>query len=188
MTDGPDTDHDLVARAKEGDEAAFTLLMGRYKGPIINFIYRLIGDASEAEDIAQETFVRAYRNLHRFAVRGTRDKFSSWLYQLARNAAIDALRRKRRRPVQSLDDGLGREPLADGDPAQDATARERERAIAEAIAALPEEQRTAMALTVYQDLSTTETARIMKCSGKSVEARLYRARQFLRRRLAALME
>jgi RNA polymerase sigma-70 factor (ECF subfamily) len=83
---------------------------------------------------------------------------------------------------------LGREPLADGDPAQDATARERERAIAEAIAALPEEQRTAMALTVYQDLSTTETARIMKCSGKSVEARLYRARQFLRRRLAALME
>lgn len=187
MTDGLDTDHDLVARAKEGDAAAFTLLMGRYKGPIINFIYRLIGDASEAEDIAQETFVRAYRNLHRFAVRGTRDKFSAWLYQLARHAAIDALRRKRRRPVQSLDDGLGREPVADGDPARDAALRERAEAIATAVGELPEDQRTALLLTTYQDLSTAEAAEVMNCSGKSVESRLYRARQFLRHRLVGLI-
>lgn len=91
MTDTLDQDHEWVARAREGDEAAFTLLIGRYKGPILNFVYRLIGDAAEAEDVAQETFVRAYRNLYRFKERGGRAR-PYWARQFLRRRLADILR------------------------------------------------------------------------------------------------
>lgn len=191
MTERDEVDRELVGRVKGGDDAAFTQLMGHYKGPILNFIYRVIGDSAEAEDVAQDTFVRAYRNLHRFAFRWAGDRFSTWLFQLARNAAIDALRRRQRRPTQSLDVVTERNLPSDrsrqSDPSDQAETKERETLILAAIAALPEDQRTALTLAVYEDLSYAEISKVMRTTEKSVETRLYRARQTLRTRLGSLL-
>ncbi|MEI6165616.1 MAG: sigma-70 family RNA polymerase sigma factor [bacterium] len=183
MTDRHEMDCDLVARSREGDEAAYAQLMDYYRGPILNFVYRLVGNQDEAEDTAQEVFVRAYQKLGRFTFRTSRDRFSTWLFQLARNAAIDVLRRRQRRPVQSLDEFPQLSPMAVGDPAVEAGDKERERAIAAAMAALPEDQRVALVLSVYEGQSYAEIAEVMESSVKSVESRIYRARQCLRQQL-----
>lgn len=183
MTDRHEMDCDLVARSREGDQAAYGLLMGYYRGPILNFVYRMVGNQEEAEDTAQEVFVRAYQKLDRFTFRTSRDRFSTWLFQLARNAAIDVLRRRQRRPVDSLDEFPQLAPLAAGDPAVEAGDREREHAIASAIAELPEDQRVALVLSVYEGQSYAEIAAVMESSVKSVESRIYRARQCLRQQL-----
>jgi RNA polymerase sigma-70 factor (ECF subfamily) len=184
MSDRHELDRECVGRAQAGDEAAFTELMRHYKGPVLNFVYRLTGDASGAEDIAQETFVRAYRNLGRFAFRKPGDLFSAWLFQVARNAAIDAMRHRQRRPAQSLEVTPEGQIITDpSDPSDQADLAERSALIAAAIAELPEDQRTALVLSVYEDLSNAEIAAVMQATGKSVEARLYRARQYLRVRL-----
>lgn len=188
MSDRQELDRECVGRAKAGDQAAFTELMGHYKGPVLNFVFRLTGDASGAEDIAQETFVRAYRNLHRFSFRQSSDRFSTWLFQLARHLAIDAMRRRQRRPAQSLEVTPEGQVIADpSDPSNQADLAERSALIAAVISELPEDQRTALVLSVYEDLSYAEIASVMETTEKSVEARLYRARQFLRVRLNNLL-
>jgi len=184
MTDRRDIDRNLVMRVQAGDEAAFSTLITHYKRPILNFVYRLTGDAGGAEDIAQETFVKAFRNLPAFKFRHARDRFSSWLFQLARHSAIDAMRQRQRRPSQSLEVTPESEMAgAPSDPSDQADTKERGSLILAAISELPEDQRTALVLSVYEDLSCSEIAAIMETSEKSVESRLYRARQVLRIRL-----
>ena len=164
------------------DDAAFEQLLSQYRRPVLNFVYRLIGDAAEAEDVAQEVFVRAYRH---FGEYDASRKFSTWLFALARNAAIDRLRYRARRPSESLD-GAG--PVADAASVSgDVLARETEQRVAAAVAELPEEQRTVVILSVYQGLSHVEIAAVMGGSEKSVESRLYRARVVLRERLGDLL-
>lgn len=180
----------LVERVRGGEDGAFDALMERYKRPVLNFVYRMIGDASEAEDVAQDVFVRAYRAMLKPGFRRTTAEFPTWLFQVARNAALDCLRRRRRHPAESLavlDEGG--ESIASGGAtaAEEAMARETGRRIAAAVARLPEDQRTALILSEYEDLPHDQIAAIMRCSRKSVEARLYRARQFLRGRLANLL-
>ncbi len=188
MPDRQELDRECVGRAKAGDDDAFTELMGHYKGPILNFVYRLTGDAAGAEDIAQDTFVRAYRNLDRFAFRKPSDRFSTWLFQLARNAAIDAMRRRQRRPAQSLEmTPEGELSGGQSNPSDQADLREREALIMTAVMDLPEDQRTALVLSVFEDLSCGEIASVMQATTKSVESRLYRSRQYLRVRLGKLL-
>jgi RNA polymerase sigma-70 factor (ECF subfamily) len=180
------TDAALVAQVQAGDDRAFDELMRRHKRLVLNFIYRLVGDATEAEDLALDVFVRAYRALSTGSYRCGSAAFSTWLFQVARNAALDFLRHQRRHPTEPLS---GEDYPASGKTApQDMAAQETGVQIAAAVAALPEDQRTAIILSVYEDRSHVEIAAIMKTSAKSVEARLYRARQFLRLRLAALLE
>lgn len=186
MSDRHELDRECVGRVQAGDDAAFTELMGRYKGPVLSFICRLTGDPAGAEDLAQDTFVRVYRNFHRFSYRHSSDRFSTWLFQVARHVALDALRRRRRRPTQSLE--VTPEPVDPADPAASSDQTDREALIAAAMAGLPEDQRTAMVLAVYEDLPCAEIATVMRTTEKSVEARLYRARQYLRARLKALLE
>ncbi len=179
----------LVERVRAGDDGAFEALMTRYKRPVLNVVFRFIGDTSEAEDVAQEVFVRAYRNMHKPGFRRTTAEFSTWLFQVARNAALDCLRRRKRRPttaLATLEDGG--ESLASGQAtaAEDVTARETGAAIAAAVAMLPEDQRLAVILSEYERLPDVDIAAVMRCSVKSVEARLYRARHFLRERLRHL--
>lgn len=188
MTGRHEIDCDLVARSRMGDQEAYAQLMDYYQGPILNFVYRLVGNQAEAEDIAQDVFVRAYQKLGQFAFRTSRDRFSTWLYQLARNAAIDVLRRRHRRPIQSLDEFPLLTPVAEGDPARDAGNRERELAIASAIAELPEDQRVSLVLSVYEGQSYADIAKIMKSSVKSVESRIYRARHYLRQQLGTFLD
>ena len=190
MTD-KSTDWVLVAQAKAGNDRAFDAIMNRYKRPVIHFVYRMLGDATEAEDVAQEVFVRAYRSIQRPSFHQTTATFSTWLFQVARNAALDAIRKKKRHPADSLStlDDHGESIPASGRTAQEASIiRETGEQIAAAVALLPEDQRAAIILSEYEDLSQTEIASVLNCSLKSVEGRLSRARKFLRQHLRPLFE
>jgi RNA polymerase sigma-70 factor (ECF subfamily) len=173
----PDPDDaELVAQLQAGEEDAFEKLLARYRRPIINFAYRLLGNAADADDVAQEVFVRFYRNIHTYRPRA---KFSTWLFALARNACLDRLRYRQRHPTEPLNSAP--------EPASYTQYDDVGEHIAAAIAELPEDQRTAIALAEYHDLSYAEIAAIMRCSEKSVEARLYRAKQTLRQKLKTLL-
>ncbi len=174
------SDPQLIERLQRGDETAFDELLSRYKHPIVNFCYRLLGDAGEADDAAQDVFVRVYQHIGEY--RPGTGKFSTWLFTLARNACLDRLRYRKRHPTEPLD--AAPEPAT---VSREAETREIGEQIAAAVALLPEDQRTALVLAEYHDLSYAEIAAIMKCSTKSVESRLYRAKQSLRKRLAFLL-
>lgn len=188
---GKDEGWVLADRVRAGEDGAFDALMERYKRPVLNFVFRMIGDTAEAEDVAQEVFVRAYRAMLNPGFRRTTAEFSTWLFQVARNAAVDCLRRRGRRPAESLsvlEAGGDALPARQATAAEEAVAREAGAEIASAVASLPEEQRVALILSEYEGLPDARIAAIMRCSAKSVEARLYRARHFLRERLRHLLE
>ncbi|MGD0016660.1 MAG: sigma-70 family RNA polymerase sigma factor [Verrucomicrobiia bacterium] len=168
----------LIEQARAGDEVAFEELMRHYKRPVLNFVYRLLGNAADADDVAQEVFVRVYQNLRDYSPR---KRFSTWLFALARNAAIDRLRWRERHPTTPLD-SVPDPPMPTG-VAEEVNAHEIGAQIAAAVGSLPEDQRTALVLAEYQGLSYAEIAEIMRCSEKSVESRLYRAKQTLREKL-----
>lgn len=174
------TDIELVERLQHGEEPAFDELMGRYKRPVVNFCYRLLNDAGDADDVAQEVFVRVYQRIGSYRPRG---KFTTWLFALARNACVDRLRYRKRHPTEPLD--VAPEPAS---VSNDTETREIGEEIAVAVAELPEDQRTVVVLAEYHGMSYAEIAGIMSCSEKSVESRLYRAKQILRQRLAHLLD
>jgi RNA polymerase sigma-70 factor (ECF subfamily) len=176
-------DSQLVRRIHSGDEAAFDELMRRYKRPVVNFVFRMLGNAEDADDIAQEVFVRVYQNLDTYQPD---TKFSTWLFALARNAAIDRLRWRARHPAESME-SVPEIPTSSG-TAEEVSAREIGGQIAAAVNKLPEDQRTALVLSEYQGMSCAEVAGVMRCSEKSVESRLYRAKQTLRRALRHLLD
>jgi len=183
-------DGKLVARVKAGDDNGFNVILQRYRRPVINFIFRMIDNVAEAEELAQGVFVRAYRHMRRPAFRPTGAAFSTWLFQIARNAALDCLRHRKRHPTESiehLDDRGETTPDTKTTTTATVVAHEIGEQIAAAIARLPEDQRTAIVLSEYQGFSYAQIAAIMRCSKKSVEARLYRARRFLRKRLIHLL-
>lgn len=177
------SDSEVVRRIQSGDNDAFDELMRRYKRPIVNFVYRLLGNAEDADDIAQEVFVRVYQNLDTYRPE---TKFSTWLFALARNAAIDRLRWRARHPTEPIESAP--QVAALSATADEASAREIGEQIAAAVAKLPEDQRTALVLAEYQGLSYAEIAGVMHCSERSVESRLYRAKQTLRSWLQHLIE
>jgi RNA polymerase sigma-70 factor (ECF subfamily) len=177
------SDSEVVRQIRSGDNDAFDELMRRYKRPMVNFVYRMLGNADDADDIAQEVFVRVYQNLDTYRPE---TKFSTWLFALARNAAIDRLRWRARHPTEPIESAP--QLSAPAGTADEASAREIGEQIAAAVAKLPEDQRTALVLAEYQGLSHAEIAGVMHCSEKSVESRLYRAKQTLRSLLHHLIE
>ena len=189
MTD-KQTDWNLVEQVKAGDDRAFDTIMERYKRPILGFVYRMIGDAVEAEDVAQDVFARSYQSIRKPAFRQTTAEFSTWLFQVARNAAIDCQRQRKRHPTESLAalDDSGDSVAGAGRTAhEESAARETGEQIAAAVALLPEDQRTVVVLAEYEGLSYKEIAAVMSCTVKSVEARLYRAKQTLQHALRGLL-
>jgi RNA polymerase sigma-70 factor (ECF subfamily) len=184
-----DSDREILKELRLGTERALDLIMLHYKQPIINFVYRMTGDPGEAEDIAQEVFIKAYRSMCDSKFREDTASVSAWLFRVARNAAIDRLRKVKRRPTSSLEEAgeANKVQGAGGTAADEAIARETDREVAAAVAGLPEDQRTAVILAEYEGLSCAEIAVIMKCSVKSVESRLYRARRHLRKKLSHLL-
>lgn len=184
MHEADDPDRAIVERAQAGDERAFDELMARYQQPVFHFVHRMVGGAADAEDVAQETFVRAFFNLDRFRFRAGA-RFSTWLFQVARRAALDQVRKRKRHPEEPLPsrdevpDPAGRDGRAHADE------RELGEAIAHAFARLPEDQRAALVLAEYHGHGAAAIAAIMACSTRSVEARLYRARREMRRLLGA---
>lgn len=193
----PSEDAELMRRVQGGDEAALAALMQRWELPVKSVIARLVFNVSEAEELAQETFVRVWQQRARFR---TGAEFRPWVFAIAVNLARNRLRWWRRRPVVSLDawqdpratagtaghavsgeraggDGAGR---PDAGAAGELERAERAAAVREAIAALPADLREAIVLFEYEQMSHAEIAAAVGATPKAVETRIYRAREKLR--------
>lgn len=168
---------DMVA-LQRGDDRALDRLMNRWQAPLRAFLYRSIQDEAASLDLAQETFIRVYRNARRFRPDS---RFSTWLFAIALNLVRDRARQLRRRPTEPLDPT--REIADPNAPSISAERDERTAAVRAAIAELPEDLRTAVVLFEYDELSHAEIAEIVHASPKAVETRLYRARQLLKKAL-----
>ncbi len=181
-------DYAAVARLQAGDDDAFEEIMSRYKKPVLNFIYRMIDDPVEAEDIAQIVFVRIYQRIGSFKPRG---KFSSWVFDIAHNAAIDHLRWRKRHHTEDLEhenNPSWTAAIAPDNVVKQASAHEVGELVGAAVQQLPRDQKEVLILSQYHGHSYAEIAKMLRCSKKSVELRLYRARLALREYLGPLME
>lgn len=176
------TEARLVAQALAGAQPAFEQIVRRYQRPVITLIHRITGDPALAEDLAQDTFVKVFRNLAAF---DTTRRFSSWIFRIAHHTAIDALRRAPRRDV-SLDaapqsggvDALPAQPAPD--PVE---TRRLGRALEGAIAQLRPEYRAAISLRYDEGLPFDEIGQIMGIPEPTARTYVHRARQELARRL-----
>ena len=179
------TDEDLVARSRGGDVDSFNQLILRWERPIYALAYRVIGREEDARDVCQETFLRAFRALPGFKGQA---KFSSWLYRIALNLCRDWVRRKRRSPLVEVLDGVDPVDLAaEREPAASVeeivSRRELSAAVEEAMALLPEEQRTAIILKEYHGMTFQEIADLQGCPLSTVKTRLYQGLTVLRRHM-----
>ncbi len=184
-----DPDAALMLRVKRGDREAFAALVEKYKQPVTNLVARTIRDDAEAEDIAQNVFIQVHKSAARYHVSA---KFTTWLFTIARNLCLNEIRRRSRHRTESLD---ATHPLDDDQPAKqypdaknsspDDSALHGELAlkIEEALAALPENQRTAIILFQRQEMSYDEIAEILDCSLSSTKSLIHRGRETLKEKL-----
>jgi RNA polymerase sigma-70 factor (ECF subfamily) len=181
----PSTDEELVARSMGGDLDSFNQLVLRWERPIYALAYRVIGREEDARDVAQETFLRAFRALSGFKGQA---KFSSWLYRITLNLCRDWIRRERRTPVAQAPEGVDIIELASesapSETIEDLVSRkELGRAVARAMSTLPEEQRTAIILKEYHGLTFQEIADLLDCPLSTVKTRLYQGLSVVRKQL-----
>ncbi len=173
---------DLVARACEGDQEAFRLIFERYSRPLISFVYDQVGNRELAEELTQETFVRAYRGLHTLRAE---TKLSTWLFGIAKNVARESLRARQRTNQQvDLDDKLvlnlsDRGPV----PVKQLLNKELNEVIQNSLALLDEDKRLVFTLKVFQQCSYEEIAEITGFSIPKLKTDLHRARTEMRRRV-----
>lgn len=183
-------DEDEMLRLKAGDSNAFTRLVERYRGPLVHFLYRMVGDAATAEELAQEVFVRVYGARRRYRPRA---KFSTWLFKIATNLALNSLRDTRlRRQLEARSEEQAASRVAGlADPVanmeQQLLAQERRATIRRAVESLPEKQRLAVLLHKYQELDYAEIAAILGCSESALKSLLFRAYEALRAKLRPLL-
>jgi RNA polymerase sigma-70 factor, ECF subfamily len=175
-----------VVQALAGSQSAFEQIVGRYQRPVISLIARMTGDRALAEDLAQETFVKAFRNLAAF---DTTRRLSSWLFRIAHNTAIDAMRRLRPLPASigatSIASSAGRYEAATP-PAPDPVERqELGRALAAALAELRYDQRAALVLRYENGLSFVEIGAVLGIPEVTARSQVHRARKELARLLTA---
>jgi RNA polymerase sigma-70 factor (ECF subfamily) len=179
------TDEELVTRAQGGDVDSFNQLILRWERPIYALAYRVIGREEDARDVSQEAFLRAFRALPAFKGQA---KFSSWLYRIALNLCRDWIRKQRRAPVQQIPEGVDPIEMASaGGPIESieelVARKELSEVVSEAIAQLPEEQRTAIVLKEYHGMTFQEIADLQGCPLSTVKTRLYQGLTVLRRHL-----
>jgi RNA polymerase sigma-70 factor (ECF subfamily) len=179
------SDEELVARSIGGDVESFNQLILRWERPIFALAYRVIGREEDARDVCQETFLRAFRALPGFKGQA---KFSSWLYRIALNLCRDWIRRQRRAPVMQPPEGVELVDLVSehgpSESIEQLVARQELSAIVEqAMAFLPEEQRTAIILKEYHGMTFQEIADLQGCPLSTVKTRLYQGLAVLRRHL-----
>jgi RNA polymerase sigma-70 factor (ECF subfamily) len=189
----PTPDQLLVQRVQAGDQKAFELLVAKYQRRIFRLISRFIRDAALAEDVSQETFLRAYRAIGKF--RGE-SQFYTWLYRIAVNTAKKAIADSARDPViressTISEDGetfVSGEQLSDMEtPEAVLASREIARTVNAAMDALPEDLRTAIALREIEGLSYEDIAQAMSCPVGTVRSRIFRARESIARQLRPLL-
>jgi RNA polymerase sigma-70 factor (ECF subfamily) len=192
MTDR-DIDQQLVERVQRGDKAAFDLLVSKYQRKIFRLLSRLIRDAAEVEDVAQEAFIKAYRALPNF--RGD-SAFYTWLYRIAINTAKNHLvSQGRRAPTTTEADIEEAETFDDGEHLRDLNtpdsmllSKQVGEAVNRAIDQLPEDLRTAIVLREIEGLSYEEIAESMNCPIGTVRSRIFRAREAIARELKPVLD
>lgn len=190
------SDVQLMLDVKAGDEQSFALLLQRYRSPLVNFLYRMVRNREQAEDLAQEVFLRVYRARADYVPSA---KFTTWLFRIATNLALNSVRDHRYQRMEiSLDapvtadaeDGDERPmDVADQHPdiEQHLVEDVRRKMIRRAIEKLPEKQRAAVLLHKYQELDYGEIAKILSCSESALKSLLFRAYEALRVELAPLV-
>ncbi|MEI7542756.1 MAG: RNA polymerase sigma factor [bacterium] len=185
-----DEDIKLMLELKAGQRAAFDKILDKYEKSIVNYIYRFTGSKEDAEDLAQDTFIKVYNAAAKYTPSA---KFTTWLYRIASNVSIDYLRkRKKLINTSSLDEqfeteqGTIKKEIADireGSVLEKVEKEEKNNEIQKALLALPVNQRSAIVLKIYEDKPYIDIAVIMGISVSSVESLIFRARQALKDRL-----
>jgi len=185
----PQSDADVMLRVKAGDQSAFEYLVHKYRRPMVSFMYRMAHNSAAAEDLAQEVFLRVYRSRETYEPSA---KFSTWLYRIATNLAVNHARdtRHERPEVQvSLDEpdeesGTTLElPDASLNAEQQIVRRERLLAIRKKVEALPEQQRLAVIMHKYQQMDYRQIAEVLNKSESATKSLLFRAYETLREQL-----
>ena len=193
------SDVQLMLDVKSGDDSSFELLLRKYRTPVVNFLYRMVRDTGAAEDLAQEVFLRVYRARSQYQPTA---KFTTWMFRIATNLALNALRDRRHRQMEiSIDqsavgysgDGENEQPameIADRQPTieVDLIQRDRTDLIRRAVESLPEKQRAAVLLHKYQEMDYDQIARVLGCSESALKSLLFRAYETLRVELAPLVQ
>jgi RNA polymerase sigma-70 factor, ECF subfamily len=187
---GPTADHRLIEACRQGDAAAFEALVRAWEGPLFGFIYRYVTDASLAQDLLQETYLRAWQAIGRYRSNGS---FNAWLYRIALNLCKDHLKRQRP-PMVSLQqtessiDGRGikleeriADPQARTDAAVDTAARVA--LVQRLLGHLPDKERLVILLKEYQEMTFREIAEILEVPESTVKARLYKGLRTMRAQL-----
>ena len=191
--DERDLDQQLVERAQRGDKHAFELLVSKYQRRLVRLLARFVRDPSEVEDVAQETFIKAYRALPSF--RGD-SAFYTWLYRIGINTAKNYLvAMGRRAPTTTGFDSEDAEGFEDGGQLRDLNtpesammSKEIARTVSDTLEQLPEELRDAITLREIEGLSYEDIATIMNCPIGTVRSRIFRAREAIAERLRPLLE
>lgn len=188
-----DPDAALMLRAKQGDSAAFASLVEKYKKPVINLAWRTLGDQTEAEDLAQNAFVQAWKSAHRYRPTA---KFSTWLFTITRNLSLNEIRRRMRHPAESLDQTFeaSENPVHQVEsrnvtsPPDQLLRSELEARVEEAIRDLPENQRTALLLCREEELSYEEIAAVLGCTLSATKSLIHRGRETIKQRLKPYLQ
>jgi len=174
-----DQEREWILRARAGDGEAFTQLVKAYQTPVYNLAYRMLGNSVEAEDAAQETFIRVYTRLNTYDVSR---KFSSWVLSIASHYCIDRLRR-RRMTLLSLEDVAFTGHLASDEerPEEAITRDEKEAQVHQLLDVIAPDYRAAVVLRYWYDCSYKEIAQILDTTESAIKSRLFRARQMMAR-------
>ncbi len=187
-----DPDAALMLRVKGGDVRAFEELVGKYQQPIVTLMYRMIRDLDEAEDLAQNVFIRVFQSAPRYEVSA---KFSTWIFTIARHLCLNEIRRRGRHPAESLEAGESEEAAPRHFPdRRDVSApqaflqAELEAKIQEALARLPAKQRLAIVLCREEELSYEEIARVLDCSVSATKSLIHRGRETLKQKLKPYLQ
>lgn len=190
IDDGREIDFALMERIAQGDHAAFRQLVERHQNAVVGTIAKMLGNASEAEDIAQQAFLRIWKNAKRYRPDA---KFTTYLYTITRNLVFNETRRKSRKKEVSSDEreensNLTVEASPDRQPDAELLQAELQKAVDDAIASLPESQRMAVVLRRYEQLSYEEIGGVLNLSVSAVKSLLFRARTSLREALAGYLD
>jgi RNA polymerase sigma-70 factor (ECF subfamily) len=186
------SDVQLMLDVKAGDDASFDLLLQRYRLPLVNFLGRMVQDRATAEDLAQEVFLRVYRARKQYTPSA---KFTTWLFRIATNLALNSLRDNRLQrmevsidaPARDDEDAPPRElPAREMRIDEHMIERDRTEFIRRAIASLPEKQRAAVLLHKYEEMDYADIAKVLECSESALKSLLFRAYESLRVQLAPL--
>ncbi len=176
-----DPDIELMLRFQKGDESAFEILVKKHTRGVLNLVYRYIGDAARAEDVAQDIFVKVYRARMKYEPKA---KFSTWLYRIAVNHCLNEIRSRKSQPALAAPiNDLLEEPAGEH-PDSRLSRQELQRAVKAAIDSLPENQRMAVILARYEEMSYDEIASTLGLSLEAVKSVLFRAKENLKQALS----